>query len=208
MKIPTTLFIEPKQERKIKTALRNQKGCRIKMQKPYGGSRNSCPPGLLKGELLLNPAQWKKYQKAKPGKSLALPFQHKHLVENMHHKGGFLPLLAAALIPIISGVAGGLIEKEIAGSGLHPPKLVWCKNSTRQSTPVAFQIDPTPHGNGLYLSPWKGSRGNFKSGTGLYLSPYPHKIGTGVSLRKLEHGLLAHCNRFSHEQKKSVFHLM
>ena len=69
-------------------------------------------------------------------------FKHEHLVENMKHKGGFLPLLAAAIAPIIGGVAGGLIEKEIAGSGIYKKK----------------------KGTGMYLNPYKGS--------GMYLNPY------------------------------------
>ena len=110
--IPTSVFIEPKQETKVKTALRKQKGCKISIRKPYG---KNCT-GLVKGELLLNPCQWKKYQKASPGQSVSLPFQHKHLVENLKHKGGIIPLLASLLAPILGGVAGGFIEKEIAGS--------------------------------------------------------------------------------------------
>ena len=98
--IPTTVYIEPKQETKIKAALRKKKGCRISVRKPYG---QNCT-GLVKGELLLHPAQRKKYQKAVAGQTVALPFQHQHLVENMSHKGGFIPLL------------GGFVEKEIAGS--------------------------------------------------------------------------------------------
>jgi len=227
MMIPTTVYIEPKQESKIKAALRKRKGCRIKMQNLHG--YNSA--GLLKGEMLLNSSQLKKYQKAAPGKSIALPFQHKHLLHNMNHKGGILPLLAALLAPILGGVAGGLIEKEIAGSGLsrfsgkpwwhgsgvagglieketagsgiHPPKLILCKRKASR-LPVAFQIDPATHdGNGLYLSPWKQ---NFNLGTGLYLSPYPHKTGSG--LKKLEHGMFAHCRQFSNSQRKSLRSLL
>ena len=77
--------------------------------------------------MLLTQPQLKRYHKAKHGTSVALPFQYKHLVTNLHHKGGFLPLIAAALAPIIGGIAGGLIEKGISGSGFHPPKVVWCK---------------------------------------------------------------------------------
>ena len=51
------------------------------------------------------------------GDPVRLPFRHQELVANLHHKGGFLPLIAAALARIIVGVAGRLIEKEIAGSG-------------------------------------------------------------------------------------------
>ena len=191
---PTTVYIEPNQESKIKAALRKQKGCRIKMQNQHG---YNCT-GLMKGEMLLNPSQLRKYQKAAPGQSIALPFQHKHLLHNMNHKGGFLPLLAL-LAPILGGVAGGLIEKEIAGSGIHLPKLILSKRKASR-LPVAFQIDPAAHdGNGLYLSPWKQ---HSNLGTGLYLSPYPHKSGSG--LKKLEHGMFSHCKQFSNSQRKSL----
>ena len=190
--IPTTVHIEPKQETKIKAALRKKKGCRISVRKPYG---QNCT-GLVKGELLLHPAQRKKYKKAVAGQTVALPFQHQHLVENMTHRGGIIPLLAALLAPILGGVAGGFIEKEIAGSGIHPPKLVFCK---KRSPPVAFQIDPAHGGCGLHLTPWKG---NARSGTGLYFSPYPHKIGSG--LKKLEPGMFSHCTQFSTAQKETL----
>lgn len=190
--IPITVFVKPNQENKIRNSLRNGKGCSIQVLKPDG--RQSA----TQGEMLVTPSQWKKYTKARVGQTISLPFQHEHLQQNMHHKGGFLPLLAAALIPLISGVAGGLIEKGIAGSGLHPPKLIFGKKKTRSPSTV-FQIDPA-HGEGLYLSPWKG---DFKSGTGLYLSPYPHKAGSG--LHKLESGMFSsHCTQFSSPQKKTL----
>ena len=145
--IPTTLFVLPKQEGKIKTALKKKRGCQIKTRK----SNQSQCAGMLRGEMLLTPSQWRKYNKARDGQVVSLPFKHEHLMQNMKHKGGFLPLLAAALVPLISGVAGGLIEKGIAGSGIHPPKLIWCKRLSGHE-PTAFQIDPAPHGAGLYLS--------------------------------------------------------
>ena len=104
---------------------------------------------LFNGVLVLNPSQMKRYQKPPPGSTVALPFKHEHLQRNMHGKGGFLPLLAAVLACIIDGGAGGLIEKEIAGSGVHLPKVVWSKRSG------AFQINPAHNGYGLNLPPWK-----------------------------------------------------
>ena len=194
--IPVTVFVEPKQETKIMNALQKQKGCSIKMCKPHD---QHCTK-FTTGEMLLNPSQWKKYQKAIAGQSITIPFRHEHLQQNLHHKGGLLPLLAAILAPIIGGVAGGLIEKGIAGSGIHPPKLIFCKQKVKSSPSVAFQIDPSPHGgDGLYLAPWKHGH---KFGTGLYLSPYPHKSGMG--LHKLEPGMFAHCTQFSKPQKKSL----
>ena len=80
------------------------------------GSSGSC-----KISMLLTSAQVKKYHSAKTGKVVCLPFQHKHLLENMK-PSGFLPLFAAALAPVIGGVAGGLIDETIAGSGIFHKK--------------------------------------------------------------------------------------
>ena len=133
MLIPTPLNIIPNQEYKIMKAYHKKKGCQIKAKKM--GSTTSC-----KDNMLLTPAQFKKYHSAKTGKIVSLPFQHKHLVENMKHKGGFLPLLAAALAPVIGGVAGGLIDKAIAGSGIY-------KEGRKKKM-----------GSGMYLNPYMGRR--------------------------------------------------
>ena len=133
MMIPASLHVEPKQETKIRAALRKRKGCRIKVRKANGGT----------GHFLLTPDHLKRYEKASLGSVVSLPFKHQDLMENMRHKGGFLPLIAALLAPIIGGVAGGLIEKEIGGSGISLPK-----------TPKLYTIEK--HGSGLYLNPWQG----------------------------------------------------
>ena len=195
-----TVLIEPAQEARILSALRKGKGCRIKVRKPSNEGEES--PMTLnteqnarhpsKGVLVLTTSQMKRYQKALPGSTVALPFTHEHLQRNMHCKGGFLPLLAAVLAPIIAGVAGGLIEREIAGSGVHLPKVVWCKRSG------VFQVDPTPQGHGLHLSPWKHTR---PSGFGLYLSSYPHTKGTAIESKEQLKG-------FTTKQKQSILNLM
>ena len=113
-----------------------KKGCQIKAKKM--GSKAVC-----KSSMLLTPDQFKKYHSTKTGKIVSLPFEHKHLVENMKHRGGFLPLLAAAIAPILGGVAGGLIEKEIAGSGLCK-----CRKKTKKRK----------SGSGMYLNPYMGRR--------------------------------------------------
>ena len=196
--IPATVFIEASQRNKIRNALRNGKGCSIKIcRKPHDHTTTS---GLLKGEMLMTSPQWKKYQKTPTHASVTLPFLHNHLKQNMRHKGGIIPLIASLLAPILGGVAGGLIEKEIAGSGLHPPKLIFGKKKTR-SPSIAFQIEPA-HGNGLYLKPWDGG---FKSGTGLYLSPYPHKkFGSGLHKLESGHMFSTHCTQFSSPQKETL----
>ena len=128
--IPITLHVAPKQEKNIGRALKNRKGCRINVIKENGGS----------GNLLLAPRHLTRYNKAPHGTTVALPFKHEELVENMRHKGGFIPLLLAALAPIIGGIAGGFIEKGIAGSGLGKKKLYTLEKC----------------GSGLKLNPWVG----------------------------------------------------
>ena len=135
MLIPTPLNIIPNQEYKIMKAYKRKRGCQIKAKKM--GSTASC-----KDNMLLTPAQFKKYHSAKTGKIVSLPFEHKHLMKNMKHKGGFLPLLAAALAPVIGGVAGGLIDKAIAGSGIYKEEC--CCNKRK--------------GSGMYLNPYMGRR--------------------------------------------------
>lgn len=143
MMIPTQLYVGPNQENRIMKALKRRRGCRIKVRKGAATSHR-------RGEMLLTPQQRMKYQTLANGKSMNITFKHKDLEENMKHKGGFLPLLAAALAPILGGVAGGLIEKEIAGSGIYKKK----------------------KGTGMYLNPYK------QKGNGMYLNPY--KKGKGV----------------------------
>ena len=152
MMIPTQLYIEPNQEKRIMTAFRKRKGCRINVRR--GAARGN----FHHGEMWLTPSQWTKYQAAANGKQIALPFQHEHLVKNMKHKGGFLPLIAAALAPIIGGVAGGLIECEIAGSRIYKKK----KNASPKKKMKSAQ------GSGMYLNPYYKKSGS----SGMYLTPY------------------------------------
>ena len=139
MMIPAALHVEPGQENRIRKAIRKRKGCRIKVRK-HGqiGPHN----------LLVTTNMLKRYGKAIKGEVVPLQFKHDHLMENMKHSGGFIPLIAAALAPIIGGLAGGLIEKSIAGKGIRSG------GSRKQD------------GNGLYLNPWP------PAGQGLYLNPY------------------------------------
>ena len=144
--IPSQLHVEPGQEERIKCALHKRKGCRIKVRKTHGGGPHS---------LLLRKAHVKRYNKAAPGSVIALPFRHEELVANMHHKGGFLPLILAALAPMLGGLLGGLIEKKVSGRGL----------------PQLYTM--TSQGSGLYLNPWKG-------GSGLYLNPWKGGSHQGI----------------------------
>ena len=128
MMLPIPLHLVPNQKTKIVKALKKKTGCKIKVKKTNDGTSN----------FLITQKHLKRYGKAKNGSVVDLPFKHKELMENMRHNGGFLPLLAAALAPVIGGIAGGIIEKEISGSGL--PKLYTVKKC----------------GKGLKLNPWMG----------------------------------------------------
>ena len=149
MLIPTQLYVGPNQEKRIMKAYQKRRGCRIKVRKGTAASHH-------RGEMLLTPQHWAKYQATAHGKSYNIPFKHEELIENMKHKGGFLPLIAAALAPIIGGVAGGLIEREIAGSGIYKKKTSSNKRKSK--------------GTGMYLNPYMK-----KSGRGMYLNPYIKK---------------------------------
>ena len=144
--IPVQVEVIPNQEDRIRKAIRKRKGCTIIARKVHGGPHS----------LLLRMPYARRYGEAKMGNPVRLPFRHQDLVANLHHKGGFLPLIAAALAPIIGGVAGGLIEKEIAGSGLcrFSGKPWWHGSGVAKKMPELYTIEK--HGNGLYLNPWKG----------------------------------------------------
>ena len=154
MLIPASFYVEPKQEARIRNALKSRKGCQIRVRKSSNGPH----------KLLVRPQHRRRYEKAVKGEVVSLPFKHEELMENMHHKGGFLPLIAAALAPIIGGIAGGLIEKEIAGSGIrdYRKKAWWQGSGVGTKGPKLYTIES--QGSGLYLNPWKGS--------GLYLNPW------------------------------------
>lgn len=132
-------MIQPKQEVRIKKALHRQKGCRIKVKKCNNTN----------GQLLVTPEHLVRYNKASHGSIVSLPFKHEDLKEN--HKGGFLPLIAAALAPVIGGIAGGLIEREIGGGSIrdYRKKPWWHGGSMR---PKLFTVEK--HGSGMRLNPW------------------------------------------------------
>ena len=167
--IPHAFAIQPNQETKIRKALNGAKGCRIQVKK--GAPSN--------GQLLVTPAHLKRYRKASHGSVVNLPFKHNDLRHN--HKGGFLPLLAAALAPVIGGVAGGLIEREIAGSGIRNWKgrgKPWWHGGKVPTKLYTIE----KHGSGMFLNPWMGgppTGGRVKNlysmekhGSGMFLNPW------------------------------------
>ena len=139
MFLPHTFFIQAGQNAKIRRALRLGKGCRIQVVKKGTSTSGQ------QHQLLVTPAHVEKYRKASHGSVVSLPFKHEDLKKN--HKGGFLPLIAAALAPIIGGVAGGLIEKEIAGSGIHTSR-------SRGGGGAKKLYSMERHGSGMILTPW------------------------------------------------------
>lgn len=147
MMIPIALHVKPNQEKRIGKALRKRTGCRINVLKGNDGA----------SELLLADRHLKRYNKASHGTVVSLPFRHEELMKNMRHKGGFIPLIAAALAPIIGGIAGGFIEKEIAGSGLSrlSGKRPWWHGSgvmKKKKNAQLYTIEKC--GSGLRLNPW------------------------------------------------------
>ncbi len=220
---PHSLLIEPEQESRIGSALRKRKGCIIKVRKMQDGelspmaSTKDCTRAS-KGTLHLTPLQVNKLNGAPPGTVVPLRFHDKHLQENLKHSGGFLPLLAAALVPLISSVAGGLIERKIAGRGLSSPAaaaggsddvtLVWHKDAKERDgggkKPVTFSIHPHADGSGLYLRPWKGKI-LAPIGSGLYLNPYPHRRGGTLDMIKVDNHHKLGCRiPFSKAQRNAI----
>ena len=161
MLLPHTFSIHPGQNAKIRKALKLGKGCRIQVVKK--GSSTSGQPHQQ--QLLVTPAHIEKYKKASHGSIVSLPFKHEDLKKN--HRGGFLPLIAAALAPIIGGVAGGLIEKEISGSGIRTSRgrgrgrgrvngsgLTVFRGKPVWRGPKLYTVEK--RGSGMILNPWMG----------------------------------------------------
>ena len=129
MMLPVAFHVVPGQENRIRNALKKKKGCRIKVTKSQAVGPH---------RLLVTSSMLKRYQKAAKGHPVPLQFKHEHLIENMNHQGGFLPLIAA-LAPVLGGIAAGAIERGIAGSGLGP------------RTSGCYGLN---QGQGLYLNPY------------------------------------------------------
>ena len=121
-----------------------------------------------------------KIRKAPVGTHFSFAFSPAQVKANMKHEGGFLPLLAAALIPIVSGIIGGVAEKAIAGSGL--------KASNHQDFVLrkkSHMVKLSPRGQGLFLTPYSNYASYFPKGHGLFLSP--PRYGQGFKKIDLKH---------------------
>ena len=222
---PHTLLIEPNQEKRICNALKKRSGCVIRVRKQMHGdlspmasssSHHDCTDKASHGILYLTPQQVNRLNNSPVESVVPLRFHDHHLQANLQHSGGFLPLLLAALAPVLGSVAGGFIEKEIAGRGLskiNDGTLIWHKHG--KTKPVTFTIhpdnSPTSAGAGLYLRPWKGKGFVPHSGMGLYLNPYFSRH-RGSSLNsgciKLKNSHKIPCTQFSQSQKNVIANLV
>lgn len=127
------------QEKRIGTAYKKQRGCRLAIHPNCTEDATCCAPGRLE----LSPNQMEKMKKGD------IRLTHEDLRRNRTVQGGFIPLIIAALA---SSVAGGLIERSIAGAGL-----VWRRGDQN------FKINH--RGRGLHIVPWKGK---LSGGSGFY----------------------------------------
>ena len=197
-----TLRITSNQENRLISALKNGTGCVIKIYKADENAENVDKTIFLdekanqistaRGLLHLRPEQISKIDKAKPGSTIALKFSKEDLQYNRRSRGGFIPLLIAALAPIIGGVVGGVVEKEIAGSGLSSPGKK--RKHTSRTAPAVAPAPPAVEERKPGLL-WYRSDSTFKrkgvvhkkpnvfsirpdaSGEGLHLAPFPFGYG-------------------------------
>ena len=160
-----TVLVHPNQETKICKAYRANRGCRIQLRKAAvdpnqaGGSLNTFPAGPTYGRVLLDSIQKSKFDSAKPNEDLTLKFSHKNLESNSKMSGGFIGLIIAALA---SSIAGGLIERGIAGGSLETKSFLWNRGKS------IYELKP--HEKGVHLTPWRRHKNaKFEGGKGLYI---------------------------------------
>ena len=91
-------------------------------------------------------------------------------------------MIMAALAPGLGGVAGGLIEREIAGSGIYKKKKQQQKKKKKKRKPSPK--GESVQGSGMYLNPYYK-----RGGSGMYLNPYYKKTaGSGMYLTPYRQG--------------------
>ena len=175
--IPVRVQIHRDQEKRIRNAVHRQKGVTIHFSSISGGNHNS---HKNTGILCLTQQQLFKVRKAPVGTQFSFAFSPAQVKANVKHEGGFLPILAAVLAPIISGIIGGVAERAIAGSGL--------KTSNHQDIVLrkkSHMIKLSPRGQGLFLTPYSNNASYFPKGHGLFLSP--PRYGKGFKKIHLKH---------------------
>ena len=171
------LRIKRGQEKRIARAYRTPgRGCKIVVHHQKCGGADCCSPGRM----ALSATQQKRLASEDAAASeqpTSLPFTLADLRRNGTVSGGFIPMILAA---IASSVAGGLIERGIAGAGLiwkHAHGACHIKSGaagkeggaagTKKGRALGLHIVPyrgkfAPEaGNGLYLNPWPRGRGVF-----------------------------------------------
>ena len=151
---PIRVQIRPEQEKRISNAVHCHKGVTIHFSSLNHSSHKN------NSILCLTQQQLFKVKKARPGSNFSFPFSAAQVKANVKHEGGFLGILAAALAPIIGGIIGGVAENAIAGSGLKTSKHQDIILHNNQHT-----LKVTPHGKGLFLSPYT------HKANGLFLTP-------------------------------------
>ena len=160
------LRIDPLQEVRIKKALKKHKGVCI------WASPSSDPDGPDVGTWLLSPRQMHLIQQSDGNYPTKLTFSADQLRQNLKHTGGFLPLLASALIPIIGSAVGAVVAREISGG----------------SMPI--------HADPVYISRPTGTFSVRPQGEGLYLNPYAGRKPRGYGLfqgeRSVKHSDVSH----------------
>ena len=140
------------QEKRIRRALKKQKGLRLTFKKSDGGGDNDGGQHQqMAGTWLLKPSQWKVYNRAAPNSTFRLTFSAADMAKNINHSGGFLPLLAAILGPIIGGKAGAAVDRAISGAGVSFGGVGGAKKkrgallSAASSSPRAYSLVLTKH---------------------------------------------------------------
>ena len=199
------VHILPGQEMRIHNALKLHKSITIHFSTL---NASNTPPGSDKkiGYLCFTPSQVTKIQNATPGTNFSFHFTPAQLKANMKHKGGFIPLLAAFLAPVLGGIIGGVAEKAISGSGLSKKTT---GSAIKNSRPLLLHkprgtLKISSHARGLFLSPYNLQVPSRKV-SGLYLAPDPsHRFGTGF--QKINNTRGIHLPS-SHPCKKLIPHL-
>ena len=180
---PTTVLLKPNQEKKIKRAVHQRRGCVIHVTKGGGDSSPMAAQQDLnarhssKAIIHLTTPQCVKLHDAAVGETVPLHMRHEHLVENLKHKGGIIPILIGLLASAAGAAAGEAIGREISGGGVSDAYL--CMRNNKHS-----MLRVSPHADGLFLRPWRGKTPS--GGRGLYLRPRPR----GGTLQKVDLSLL------------------
>ena len=196
---PIKVRILPGQESRIHKGLKSNGSITIHFSTLDSSHLHSTDKSL--GYLCFTPSQVAKIQKASPGTNFSFHFSSTQIKRNMQYRGGFLPLLAAFLAPILGGVIGGVAESAIAGKGLSPSKPF-----AKASRPLVLHkpqgtLKITSTARGLFLSPYHSQPPRIA--TGLYLAPH-HRYGNGF--RKVNNKSGMHLPS-SHPCKKFIPHL-